>query len=120
MEIALGVKESNLPLVAMNELDHARNSKPDHSSGKKLMDLADVVVDNQCPSGDCVSEISGIDWRIGPTSTVTGAMVINMIHCATAKKLLERGHQFIGTPAAEKQLERYYEAYRKSLGHLFI
>jgi uncharacterized phosphosugar-binding protein len=130
VEMALGVKERGLPLVAMNALDHATKSKPDHSSGKKLMDVADVVVDNQCPSGDCVSEIPGIDWRIGPTSTVTGGMVMNMIRCATAEKLLLRGHQpvmlpshqFIGTPAAdaaEKQLELYYEAYRKSLGHLF-
>jgi len=130
VEMALGVKERGLPLVAMNALDHATKSKPAHSSGKKLMDVADVVIDNQCPSGDCVLEMPGIDWRIGPTSTVTGGMVMNMIRCATAEKLLERGHQpvmlpshqFIGTPtadAAEEQLERYYEAYRKSLGHLF-
>ena len=61
---------------------------------------------------------------------VTGSMIINMLRCATAEKLVVRGykpvllpsHQFIGTPtahAAEEQLEAFYEAYRKSLTHLY-
>lgn len=130
VEMAQGIKERGLPLVALNAIDHAANSKPAHSSGKKLMDVADVVIDNGCPSGDCIVEIPGLNWRTGPTSTVTGAMIMNMLRCATAEKLISRGHepvmlpshQFIGTPtadAAAEQLERYYEAYRKSLGHLF-
>ncbi len=130
VEMALGVKERGLPLVAINAIDHAANSKPAHSSKKKLMDVADVVIDNHCPSGDCIVEIPGLTWRTGPTSTVTGALIMNMLRCATAEKLLSRGHepvmlpshQFIGTPtadAAAEQLERYYEAYRKSLRHLF-
>lgn len=130
VEMAQGIKERGLPLVALNAIDHAANSKPAHSSGEKLMDVADVVIDNGCPSGDCIVEIPGLNWRTGPTSTVTGAMITNMLRCATAEKLISRGHepvmlpshQFIGTPtadAASEQLERYYEAYRKSLGHLF-
>ncbi len=130
VEMAQGIKERGLPLVALNAIEHAANSKPAHSSGKKLMDVADVVIDNGCPSGDCIAEIPGLNWRTGPTSTVTGGMIMNMLRCATAEKLLSRGHepvmlpshQHIGTPtadAAEEQLERYYEAYRKSMGHLF-
>jgi len=57
-------------------------------------------------------------------------MLINMLRCATAQQLLKLGvkpemlpsHQFVGTltaQAAEKQLERFYEAYRKSVAHLF-
>jgi len=130
VEMAQGIKERGLPLVALTAIDHAANSKPAHSSGEKLMDVADVVIDNGCPSGDCIVEIPGLNWRTGPTSTVTGAMIMNMLRCATAEKLISSGHepvmlpshQFIGTPtadAAAEQLERYYEAYRKSLGHLF-
>lgn len=130
VEMAQGIKERGLPLVALNALEHAANSKPAHASGKKLMDVADVVIDNGCPSGDCIVEIPGLNWRTGPTSTVTGGMIMNMLRCATAEKLISLGHepvmlpshQYIGTPtadAAQEQLERYYEAYRKSLGHLF-
>jgi hypothetical protein len=50
-----------------------------------------------------------------------------MIRCATAEAMLKRGvkpvmlpsHQFVGNSGAEEQLEAFYEAYRKSLKHLF-
>lgn len=130
VEMALGVKERGLPLVGMCSVEHGKNSTSAHPSGKKLMDVADVVLDNHCPAGDCIAEIEGLSWRTGPTSTVTGGMLINMVRCAVAEKLIARGHepvmlpshQFIGTPtadAAEQQLEQFYECYRKSLGHLF-
>ncbi len=130
VDMALGVKARGLPVIAVVSVEHCSQSKPAHASGKKLIDVADVVLDNQCPPGDCVSEIPGLEWRTGPTSTVTGAMLMNMLRCAVAERLVERGHkpvmlpshQFIGNAtarAAEEQLERYYEAYRKSLAHLY-
>jgi uncharacterized phosphosugar-binding protein len=116
-----------MPVIAIVSRRHCEQSAPAHSSGKKLIDVADVVVDNQCPPGDCVVELEGMEWRTGPTSTLTGAMIINMIRVETAARLLERGvkpevlpsHQFVGNASADEQLERFYEAYRKSLAHLY-
>ncbi|MCW5981225.1 MAG: SIS domain-containing protein [Bryobacteraceae bacterium] len=127
VEMALGVKQRGMPLIAIVSGEHARNSPAAHSSGKKLIDVADVVVDNQCPAGDCVLDIEGLEWRTGPASTVTGAMIVNMIRCETAERLVRRGHkpvvlpshQLVGNVSAEEQLERFYEAYRKSLAHLY-
>ena len=56
-----------------------------------------------------------------------GAMIINMIRCETADRLVRRGHepvllpshQLVGNARAEEQLERLYEAYRMSLAHLY-
>ena len=68
-----------------------------------------------------------MQWRTGPTSTVTGGMLINMLRVEVAERLLQRGivpevlpsHQFIGNTSADEQLDRFYDAYRKSLAHLF-
>jgi hypothetical protein len=54
-------------------------------------------------------------------------MIINMLRVETAQRLLARGHtpvmlpshQFVGNTSAEEQLERFYEAYRRSLRHLY-
>jgi uncharacterized phosphosugar-binding protein len=127
VEMALGAKKRGLPVMAILSLAHCREAKAGHSSGKKLMDVADVVIDNQCPPGDCIVELPGLEWRTGPTSTVTGGMIINMIRCRTAELLIEKGkppvllpsHQFVGNTSAQEQLERFYEAYRKSLAHLY-
>ena len=127
VEMALGARERGLPVIAMCSLAHCRQSPPAHSSGKKLIDLADVLLDNQCPPGDCVLELEGLEWRTGPASTVTGGMIMNMLRCEVAARLLEKGHtptllpshQYVGNTSAQEQLERFYEAYRKSLAHLY-
>ena len=130
VEMAMGIKARGMPVIGVVSVEHCSQSVPAHPSGKKLTDLSDVVLDNQCPPGDCVCEIPGLEWRTGPTSTVTGAMLMNMLRCAVAGRLVERGHtpvmlpshQFTGNAtahAAEQQLDRYYEGYRRSLAHLY-
>ena len=127
VEMARGAKARGLPVIAMVSVPHCTAAQADHSSGQKLIDVADIVLNNHCPSGDCVLELEGLEWRTGPASTLTGALLINMLRCATAEKLLERGvkpqllpsHQFVGDANSEEQLERFYEAYRRSLAHLY-
>jgi uncharacterized phosphosugar-binding protein len=127
VEMAGGAQKRGLPVIAIVAKAHCEKAEPAHSSGKKLIDYADVIIDNQCPSGDCIIELEGLEWRTGPVSTITGAAIINMIRCATAEMLLVRGvkpvvlpsHQFVGNTTAEQQLEAFYEAYRKSLKHLY-
>lgn len=127
VEMADGARTRGLPVIGICSRKHCEQSVPAHSSGRKLVDIADVLIDNQCPPGDCVVELEGLDWRTGPASTVTGAMIINMIRCRTAELLLERGikpvllpsHQFVGNQDAAAQLENFYDSYRKSLAHLY-
>jgi len=127
VEMALGAKKRGLPVIGILSVAHCKQAASGHSSGKKLIDVADFVIDNQCPPGDCIVELEGLEWRTGPTSTVTGGMIMNMIRCGTAERLLAKGfkptllpsHQFVGNTSAQEQLERFYEAYRKSLRHLY-
>lgn len=127
VEIAKGAQERGLPVIAIVSKAHCESAKAAHSSGKKLIDYADIVIDNLCPPGDCVVELEGLEWRTGPVSTITGAMIINMIRCSTAQRMVEKGvkpvllpsHQFVGNTDAANQLELFYEAYRKSLRHLY-
>jgi uncharacterized phosphosugar-binding protein len=127
VEMAMGAQARGLPVIAIVSKAHCDEAKAAHSSGKKLTDCADLVIDNLCPPGDCVLELKGLEWRTGPVSTITGAMIINMIRCAAAESMLNRGikpvvlpsHQFVGHTSAAGQLEAFYEAYRKSLKHLF-
>jgi len=127
VEMAAGARKCGLPVIAIVSRQHSEQSEPAHSSGKKLIDFADVVIDNHCPPGDCVLDLPGLEWRTGPSSTVTGATIINMLRCEVAELLLKRGikpellpsHQFVGNVSAAEQLERFYEAYRRSLRHLY-
>lgn len=127
VEMATGARSRGMPVVAILSRAHSDEAKAAHSSGKKLADCADIVIDNLCPPGDCVLELDGLEWRTGPVSTLTGAMIINMIRCGVAEALLAKGikpvilpsHQFLDNTSAAEQLDAFYEAYRQSLKHLF-
>jgi uncharacterized phosphosugar-binding protein len=127
VEMAIGARSRNLPVIAIVSRRHCESVQSGHPSGKKLIDVADLVIDNETPVGDCAVELPGLESRTGPLSTMTGALIINMIRCETARMLVERGHnpvmfpshQFVRSDSAEDQAERFYEAYRKSLIHLY-
>ncbi len=127
VEMALGAKTRDLPVIAILSRAHCEKAQPAHPSGKKLVDVADVVIDNLSPVGDCAVALEGLAWYTGPLSTVTGSAIINMLRCETAGMLVERGitpvmlpsHQFVTNNASDEQLENFYEAYRRSLRHLY-
>ena len=85
VEMAMGAKSRKLPVIAIVSRRHSELARAAHSSGKKLIDVADVVVDNLTPVGDCAVELAGLDWPTGPLSTVTGAVIINMMRCETVR-----------------------------------
>ena len=127
VEMAMGAKQRDMPVIGICARKHAEKAPAGHPSGKKLVDLADIVIDNMAPAGDCVLELEGLEWRTGPVSTVTGGMIMNMLRCSVAERLVEAGHnlellpshQFVGKTSAVEQLDRFYEGYRKSLAHLY-
>ena len=77
VEMAMGAQSRGLPVIGIVSRGHCEQSPAAHSSGKKLIDVVDLVIDNHCPPGDCVLELEGLDWRTGPASTVTGAMILD-------------------------------------------
>lgn len=79
IEVALGMKARDVKVIAITNLKQSMRSTSRHSSGKRLFELADVVIDNCVHEGDAALEIPGIPYRIGPMSTVAGAAIINAV-----------------------------------------
>jgi uncharacterized phosphosugar-binding protein len=90
--MALHVKEHNHPLVAVTSLEHTRQVPSLDSSGKKLYELADVVIDNCGPLGDALLELPG-GGKACSISSLTGALIGQMLTAETIGIHLTRGHQ---------------------------
>ncbi len=91
IEMAMESKARGLTVIAVTCLSHAREVASRHPSGRKLHELADVIIDTQGLPGDAALEIPSVPGRVGPTSTVLGAAIINAITVAAATLLAERG-----------------------------
>src|SRR5438105_7156970 len=59
IEMAEGAKQRGLGVIALVSKAHCEQAKPAHPSGKKLIDIADVVLDNGSPIGDSLLTIEG-------------------------------------------------------------
>ncbi|MFF3330893.1 sugar isomerase domain-containing protein [Streptomyces sp. NPDC002888] len=90
VEMALHAKERGHRLLAITSLAHTRAVPAGHPSGKKLADLADVVLDNAAPPGDALLELPG-GGSVCALSTLTGVMLVQMTVAETAAQLLATG-----------------------------
>lgn len=88
IEMALKAKEEGLFLIAITSLSHSKNCESRHSTGKRLFEIADLIIDNCVPSGDSLVEFGNV--KSGPASTIAGATIVNSIVAQTLKILSDR------------------------------
>jgi uncharacterized phosphosugar-binding protein len=89
IEVAMVAKERGLTLIAVTSLGHSTSVSSRHTSGKRLFELADVVIDNLGEPGDASLSVNGSDAPLGPTSTITGAYIINEIIIVSVTWMIE-------------------------------
>ena len=90
VEAALAAKGSGAAVIAVVALDYAA-TVPAGPSGRKLADIADIVIDNHGVPGDALVEVAETGLRTGPASTITGAFILNAILTEVAWRLAEEG-----------------------------
>ena len=79
VDMALLCKEKGLNVIALTNLEHTYAGASRHKSGKRLCEIADIALDNFGCVGDACVNVDGVEGKICPTSTVTGALILNAI-----------------------------------------
>ncbi|RBP11382.1 putative phosphosugar-binding protein [Roseiarcus fermentans] len=91
LDIALTAKELGMKVVAVTSVQHSSASPSRHSSGRKLYEVADVVIDTHASLADASIRIDGLDAPVGANSTSLTIAIAHAIVSATAEKLVQRG-----------------------------
>ncbi len=92
IEVALHAKSVGMKVVAVTSLENARAAKATHSTGKKLADLADVVIENCCPPEDALVDVGGA--TVAASSTLAVIAISMALVAETASRLDARGVKF--------------------------
>lgn len=90
VEMALLVKERGHPLIAITSAEHSARVESRHAGGRKLGEIADVVLDNGAPYGDATLPLPG-GGAIGAVSSITGALLAQQIVAEVVTRLLAAG-----------------------------
>jgi uncharacterized phosphosugar-binding protein len=91
IEMAMVSRAAGLTVIAITSLAHSQAVEPRHSSGKKLYEIADIVIDIHGVPGDAVVDLPNSTLKSGATSTAIGSGIIQAIGTQAAALLAERG-----------------------------
>lgn len=93
IEVGLEAKARGLTVVAVTSMANAAQAKATHSTGKRLADVADIVIDNCVPPQDALISIEGEDVPVAAGSTVAVISISMALVAETAAQLARRGHR---------------------------
>jgi uncharacterized phosphosugar-binding protein len=127
IDVAIEANRLGMFVVALTSLANSDASASRHESGRKLADVADIVLDQQAPPGDSVVWIPGLETPVAPLSTITSCTIINLIKAEVARLLTEAGQPpkvltaacHLGAERAGELFQETYDDYRRRVGVLY-
>jgi len=120
--LALKAKAEGHAVIAVTSLEHTNAVTPKHPSGKRLSEIADVVIDNLAPYGDTTLELPG-GLGVGAVSSITAAFIAQLLTIGAAERLQAAGEVpplFISAniPEGDEHNHALQERYGDRIGHL--
>lgn len=91
IDLAIEAKKFGLTVVAMTSLDYSRSVESLHSSGKRLFEVADYVLDNCAPVAEGMIDVEGIDVPFAAASGLSAAVIMWSVVAHAIDKLMEAG-----------------------------
>ena len=127
IEMAGLFREREIRVVSIISRRHSEQSTSRESSGKKLQDYSDLVLDTGAPPGDAMVMIEGLQTPVSPGSTVGGCLLINAIKAELALRLTQAGHPpkvlsaavVVGAERATELFEAAYDEHARRLARLY-
>ena len=127
IEMAEQFRGRGVKVVVIISRQHSEASMSQHSTGKKLQDFADLVLDTGAPAGDAMIQLPGLDTPVSPGSTVGGCLLVNSIKAEVAARLTQAGHPpkvltagaLIGKQRATELFEAAYDEHARRLAGLY-
>jgi len=116
IELALGARDLELPVVALTSLAHSTSVTSRHSSGKRLFEVVDLVIDTHVPLGDAAIALEGLSAKVGPLSTIAGVAIMDAMVIEAVAEIMARGGQppvriSRNMPGGDENNRRFKEKY---------
>lgn len=90
IEMAQLAKAAGAKVICITNIKHSKAVSSRHSSGLKLYEICDLFLDNFGEIGDASIELNGLTTKVGATSTVIGAALLQAIMVQSVQNLLDR------------------------------
>jgi uncharacterized phosphosugar-binding protein len=119
VEVARAAQSLGAKVVAITNVTYSSAVHSLHSTGKRLCDVADVVIDNCGVVGDAVLNVEGVDTGVAPTSGVAFCYIIWAVVAEAVARMRARGlhphvYRSVNLPDGEQFNARAEAEYRET------
>lgn len=90
IEMAMCAREQGIPVIAIVSMAYQEDVSR-HPSGKKLCEVADIVIDNCVCHGDAAVQLPGTAIYAGPISTISSCYIAQAMVIQADEELLQAG-----------------------------
>ncbi len=91
VEVAREGKLRGLTVIALTSVGYSRAVPSRHEGGKRLFEVADIVLDTCGELGDAAVGYEGLPGKIAPTSLLAGGYLVNSLVCRVVELFLTQG-----------------------------
>lgn len=91
IDLADACREKGIKVIVVTSVTYSKQVESLHSSGKRLFELGDVVIDNCAPYGDAMMNIEGVESPFIPASGIAAAYIMWALNAELLEKLLALG-----------------------------
>lgn len=121
IDVAEEARHRGVKVIGICSVTYCLSLTPRHSSGTKLIDVVDVVIDNGGNIGDTCVKIEDVEQPLGPSSTIAGSYIIhgiliqaaqNLVTMGVKPKVYWSGSLPDGMQANQKFIDEYWERIR--------
>src|SRR5918994_7100119 len=126
IEMAQGARRRGLPVIAVTSVEQSLAGSPSHSSGTRLLDHADVVVDLCTPIGDALVTVDGLETPVAPGSSIAAVAIAKEIKAQAAAPLVQRDAMppvltsaaLVGPERSRKLFDAAYAEHARRVAHV--
>ena len=91
VEAANIAKQKGCKVIAITSVEESSKLKPRNPLGKRLYEIADIVIDNKVPYGDAVLQLPDSPIKAVPVSTIASAFAANSIVAKAIEIMIQKG-----------------------------
>lgn len=119
VDLALAARKQGIYVIALTSVAYSSQLTSSHSSGLRLFEAADLVLDNCSPPLDAMLEAPGMEAAICPASGIAAASIMWAIKAQVTENLLAQGLEpsvlkSINNPGSAEFNGKMYERYEST------
>lgn len=119
VELAYDSVNAGVNVILLTSLAYSKAVEPVHSSGKRLYEIATMVIDMCAPVAEALLDVEGLDARFAASSGIASTFILWSVTSVAVEKMLAdgykpgvfRSHNFPGGPEHNEAIKAHYAEY---------